>query len=121
VKISTKTKVLEFRRANFSSLRVQLGGVPRGASMEDKGASECRDFFRNALLEAQEQFIAFQGKGSRRSKRPPFDLTVSFSVCSKPKKKCTRGGKADEYPLRTTRALPGHAEMQLEKQKLSPN
>ena len=27
LKVSTKTKVLDFRRANFSSLRAQLGGV----------------------------------------------------------------------------------------------
>lgn len=30
-------------------------------------------------------------------------------------------GKGGEYPLRTTRALPGFAEVQLEKQKLSLN
>ena len=28
LKVSTKTKVLDFRRANFSSLRAQLGGIP---------------------------------------------------------------------------------------------
>ncbi|GAB0209268.1 mitochondrial enolase superfamily member 1 [Grus japonensis] len=60
LKVSTKTKVLDFRRANFSSLRAQLGGIPWEASVEDKGASECWEFFKNALLEAQKQFIPFK-------------------------------------------------------------
>ena len=71
LKVSTKTKVLDFRRANFSLLRAQLGGILWKASMEDKGASECWEFFKNALLEAQKQFIPFKGKGSRQSKRLP--------------------------------------------------
>ena len=70
LKVSTKTKVLDLRRANFSSLRAHLGGTPWEASMEDKGVRECWDFFKNALLEAQKQFIPFKGKRSRRSKRP---------------------------------------------------
>jgi len=52
LKVSTKTKVLDFRRANFSSLRAQLGGIPWEASMEDKGAGECWEFFKNSFLEA---------------------------------------------------------------------
>ncbi|GAB0204370.1 hypothetical protein GRJ2_002902600 [Grus japonensis] len=71
LKVSTKTKVLDFRRANFSLLRGQLGGILWEASMEDKGASECWEFFKNALLEAQNQFIPFKGKGSRQNKRLP--------------------------------------------------
>jgi len=40
--------------------------------MEDKGASECWQFFQNAPLEAQKQFVPFKGEGSRWSKRPPW-------------------------------------------------
>ena len=42
LKVSIKmTKVLDFTRANFSSLRAQLGGTLWEASREDKAASEC--------------------------------------------------------------------------------
>jgi len=80
--------------------------------MEDKGASKCWDFFKNALLEAQNQFMPSKGKVRElgRARDPP-GLTASFWICSKPKEKCTRDGKADKHPLRTTRALPGHAEI----------
>ena len=40
--------------------------------MDDKGASESWEFFKNSLLEAQSQFIPYKGKGSKRSKRPPW-------------------------------------------------
>lgn len=46
LKVSIKTKVLDFRRGNFSLLRAQLGGIPWEASTEDKGASEGREFFQ---------------------------------------------------------------------------
>jgi len=70
LKVSTTTQVLDFRRANFSSFRAHLGGILWEAFMEDKGASECWDFFKNALLEAQKHFIPFKGKRGRQSKRP---------------------------------------------------
>ena len=83
-----------------------MGGVLWEASMEDKGASQCWEFFKNALLEAQNLFIPSKGKESRQraEQETPLDLTVSFRVCSKPKEKCARHGKVDEHTLRTTRA-----------------
>ena len=71
LKVSSKTRVLDFRRSNFSALRAQLGGIRCQASMEYKGASESWEFFKNSLLEAQSQFIPYKGKGSKRSKSPP--------------------------------------------------
>ncbi|PKU34839.1 hypothetical protein llap_14859 [Limosa lapponica baueri] len=44
LKLSTKTEAFDFRRANFSSLRAQLGGILWEASTEDKGASKCWEF-----------------------------------------------------------------------------
>ncbi|GAB0183630.1 highly reducing polyketide synthase PKS6 [Grus japonensis] len=61
LKVSTKTKVLDFRRVNFSLLRAQFGVIPWETSMEDKGASKCWEFFKNTLLEAQNQFILIKG------------------------------------------------------------
>lgn len=40
------------------------------AFMEHKGASECWEFFKNTLLEAQKPFMPFKGEGS--SERPPW-------------------------------------------------
>lgn len=40
--------------------------------MEHKGAGEFWEIFKNTFLEAQNQFIPLQDKGSRLSKRPPW-------------------------------------------------
>lgn len=39
------------------------------ASLEEKGACECWEFFKNALLEAKKQLIPSKDKRSRQSKR----------------------------------------------------
>lgn len=57
-----------------------------------------RSFWRT-LLEAQKLLVIFR----RREARNPFDLTVSFWVCQKPKEKCTRHKRGDKYLLRATR------------------
>lgn len=72
LKINTKTKGLDTRKANFSLLRAQLKETASEASIDDKGASKCWEFFKNTLLEAQKQFIPFEGEGSRQSKKPPW-------------------------------------------------
>lgn len=94
------------------------GQIPGKASTEGKEAKECWDFFKNALLRAQNQFFPFKDEGCRRSKSP-LDLTVSFLVCSKAKH--ARDGNVDKCLLRTTWTLPGCAKMQLEKKKLNSN
>lgn len=66
-----KTKGLDFRRANFSVLRAELEEIPL-TSMEDKGASECWEFFENNLLNPHHQFFATIGKGSGENKSPPW-------------------------------------------------
>lgn len=113
LKLSTKGKVLDFRRAKFSLHRGQLRGNPREASMDKKGTKiEC---FKHVFLEIQNYFIPFKGKESWQSKRFPLALWTSESAS---KEKCTRDGKVDEQPLRNTRALPGCAQMKFKKQKL---
>lgn len=54
-KVSSKTKVLHFRRANISSLRAQLGGILWKSSMEHKDSSKCWEFFKSNALEAKNQ------------------------------------------------------------------
>ncbi|KAK4826132.1 hypothetical protein QYF61_005284 [Mycteria americana] len=104
LKVSTKTKVLDFRRANFSSLRAQLGGIPWEASMEDKGASECWEFFKNALLEAQNQFIPFKGKGSRQSKRPPW-LNCELLSLLRTKREAYQRWKSRRIPVENYKGI----------------
>lgn len=101
-----------------SLLRAQLGGILWEVSMEDKGANYTGA--RSSLLEAQKHFIPLKGKGSRRIKRPPWLNSVLLSLL-KTRERHTRDGKVDEYLVRATRTLPGHAEMQLEMEKLSSN
>ncbi|PKU45477.1 rna-directed dna polymerase from mobile element jockey-like [Limosa lapponica baueri] len=67
LKVSKKTQFLVFRRANFSLLRVQLAGILWEASMKDKGDSECWEFLKNPLLEAQKQPIPFKALLGPRS------------------------------------------------------
>ena len=60
--------------------------------MEDKGTNECWEFFNNALLEAQKQFIPFKGKGSRESKRPPWLNCKLLSLLKTTREACQRRG-----------------------------
>lgn len=86
-----------------------MGGITWETSMWDKEAIECWEFFRNALLEAQNQFILFKGRGSRQSERPTC-LNSELPVLLKCKEMPTRNGKADENLLKTTGALPECAD-----------
>ena len=70
LKTSSRTKTLDFRRANFKMLRAQLRGIPWEASMEGKGACICWESFKNNLLETQEQSIPCKVKGRWQNKRP---------------------------------------------------
>ncbi|GAB0178838.1 P protein [Grus japonensis] len=74
LKVSTKTKGLDFRRANISLLIAQLGGIPWEASMEDKGTRECREFFKSALLGTQNQFILLKALGTKIQLNANMDL-----------------------------------------------
>ena len=60
LKASSRTKILDFRRANFKMLRARLQGIPWEASMEGKGACECWELFKNSLLKAQEHLHPLQ-------------------------------------------------------------
>ena len=102
--VSAKTKILDFRRANFSSLRPQLGEIPWEASLEDKGASECWEIFKNALLEAQNQFIPFKGKESRQSKRPPW-LNCELLRLLKTKREEYQKWKSGQIPVENYKGI----------------
>jgi len=58
--------------------------------MEDKGASECWECFKNTLLEAQKHFIHFKGKGSRHSERPAWLNSEVLSLLKTKREVCHR-------------------------------
>ncbi|PKU49415.1 rna-directed dna polymerase from mobile element jockey-like [Limosa lapponica baueri] len=128
MKVSTKTKALDFRGANFSSLRAQLAEIPWKASMEHKGISECWDFFKNTLLEVQKPFIPFIGQiylagdqlcGKRPGGPGRQQAQYESTVCCSGKESQQDGGLHQQghhqqrqrrhYPtlLRTCQATPG--------------
>ena len=81
-----------------------MGGILWEASMEDKGASKCWEFFKNALLEAQKQFIPFKGKGSRQSKRPPW-LNCKLLSLLKTKRETYQRWKSGRIPVENYRGI----------------
>lgn len=84
--------------------------------MEDEGTCECCQFFKDTLLEAQNQFMLFKGKESRWNKRLPW-LKCELLSLLKTKREAYQRWK-------THGELQGHCQgeqMQLEKQKLSSN
>lgn len=90
LKVSIKTKVLDFRRANFSLLRAQLGGILWEASTEDKGASEGWEFFQECFLGSTKVIHRQIG----RARDPLAKLQASESAQNQ--ETHTRDGKADK-------------------------
>ena len=122
LKVSSKTRILDFRRANFSALRAQLGGIRWEASMDDIGASECWEVFKNSLLEAQSQFILYKGKGkgSKWSKRPPW-LNHDLLGLLKSKREAHQRWRSGGLSAEKYKGIAESAETQLEKQNPSSN
>lgn len=52
---------------------------------------------------------------------PPLVYLRASQSAQNQKRSISRDEKADKHPLRTTKAFPGCAEVQLEKQNLSSN
>lgn len=47
LKTSSRTKSLNFRKANFNMLIFQLQGIPQKAFVEGKDAFDCRELFNS--------------------------------------------------------------------------
>ncbi|PKU31488.1 rna-directed dna polymerase from mobile element jockey-like [Limosa lapponica baueri] len=89
LKTSSRTKILDFRRTDFNTLRAQLRGIPWEASIDGKRACGCWELkFKNSLLEAQEQSIPYKGKGRRQNKRPPWLNNEILGVLKSKKEAC---------------------------------
>ena len=81
-----------------------MGGIPWEASVEDKGASDCWEFFKKSLLEAQNQLILFKSKGSRWSKRPPW-LNCKLLSLLKTKREAYQRWKSGLIPIENYKGI----------------
>uniref|UniRef100_A0A8B9ZFV9 Reverse transcriptase domain-containing protein n=1 Tax=Anas platyrhynchos TaxID=8839 RepID=A0A8B9ZFV9_ANAPL len=67
---TSKTTVLDFRRADFRLLRTLVGGVPWEAVLKGRGVQEGWVLFKRQILMAQERSIPMCPKMSHRGRRP---------------------------------------------------
>ncbi|XP_050786243.1 uncharacterized protein LOC127037978 isoform X1 [Gopherus flavomarginatus] len=65
---SSKICTLDFRKADFDSLRELMGRIPWEANMRGKGVQESWLYFKEALLRAQEQTIPMCKQNSKYGK-----------------------------------------------------
>lgn len=91
---SNKKKLLDFR-TNFSSGRDSLGNFHGELKSQHAGS------FSRISSWKHRQFIPFRGERSSQGKWP----LLSFWARSKPKKRCSRDGNVNKYPLRTPASL----------------
>uniref|UniRef100_A0A8B9TL00 Reverse transcriptase domain-containing protein n=2 Tax=Anas TaxID=8835 RepID=A0A8B9TL00_ANAPL len=67
---TSKTTVLDFRRADFGLLRTLVGGVSWEAVLKGRGVQEGRALFKRQILMAQERSVPMCPKMSQRGRRP---------------------------------------------------
>ncbi|CAM5172065.1 unnamed protein product [Eretmochelys imbricata] len=69
-KVSSRIRTLDFRKADFDSLRERMGRIPWGTNMKGKGVQESWLYFKESLLRLQGQTIPMCRKNSKYSRRP---------------------------------------------------
>ncbi|XP_065409830.1 uncharacterized protein LOC135972960 isoform X1 [Chrysemys picta bellii] len=84
-KESSRIRTLDFRKADFDSLREQMGRIPWENNMKGKGVQESWLYFKESLLQLQEQTIPMCRKNSKYG-RPPAWLNSEILADLKRKK-----------------------------------
>ncbi|XP_065411777.1 uncharacterized protein LOC135973241 [Chrysemys picta bellii] len=69
-KESSRIRTLDFRKADFDSLREQMGRIPWENNMKGKEVQESWLYFKESLLQVQEQTIPMCRKNSKYGRRP---------------------------------------------------
>uniref|UniRef100_K7F0W4 Reverse transcriptase domain-containing protein n=1 Tax=Pelodiscus sinensis TaxID=13735 RepID=K7F0W4_PELSI len=69
-KESSKIHTLDFRKADFDSLRDLMGRIPWDANMKGKGVQDSWQYFKEALLKAQKETIPTRSKRGKHGRRP---------------------------------------------------
>ncbi|CAM4601352.1 unnamed protein product [Lepidochelys olivacea] len=69
-KVSSRIRTLDFRKADFDSLRERMGRIPWRTNLKGKGVQESWLYFKESLLRLQGQTIPMSRKNSKYSRRP---------------------------------------------------
>ncbi|CAM5085999.1 unnamed protein product [Natator depressus] len=69
-KVSSRIRTLDFRKADFDSLREQMARIPWRTNMKGKGVQESWLYFKESLLRLQGQTIPMSRRNSKHGKRP---------------------------------------------------
>ncbi|CAM5110091.1 unnamed protein product [Eretmochelys imbricata] len=69
-KVSSRIRTLDFRKADFDSLRERMGRIPWGTNMKGKGVQKSWLYFKESLLRLQGQTIPMCRKNSKYGRRP---------------------------------------------------
>ncbi|CAM4574228.1 unnamed protein product [Lepidochelys olivacea] len=68
-KVSSRIRTLDFRKADFDSLRELMGRIPWGNNMRGKGVQESWLYFKESLMRLQGQTIPMCRKNSKYGRR----------------------------------------------------
>ena len=69
-RVTSKTAILNFQRADFDLLRTLVAGVPWESLLTGRGVQEAWTLLKMEILKAQEQAAPECRKASHRGKRP---------------------------------------------------
>ncbi|CAM4551145.1 unnamed protein product [Caretta caretta] len=100
-KESSRIQTPDFRKAEFDSLREQMGKIPWENRMRGKGVQECWLYFKESLLRLQGQTIPMCRKNSKYGRQPAW-LNSEILAALKYKKEAYKKWKIgqmtrDEY------------------------
>jgi len=70
IRVISRIKTLDTRRANFGLFKELLGGIPWAKALEGRGVQKCWLLFKHHFLHAQEQCIPLRKKSSKGGRRP---------------------------------------------------
>ncbi|CAM4557941.1 unnamed protein product [Lepidochelys kempii] len=68
-KVSSRIRTLDFRKADFDSLRERMARIPWGTNLKGKGVQESWLYFKESLLRLQGQTIPMSRKNSKYGRR----------------------------------------------------
>nr|XP_048724541.1 RNA-binding motif, single-stranded-interacting protein 1 isoform X1 [Caretta caretta]XP_048724542.1 RNA-binding motif, single-stranded-interacting protein 1 isoform X1 [Caretta caretta]XP_048724543.1 RNA-binding motif, single-stranded-interacting protein 1 isoform X1 [Caretta caretta]XP_048724544.1 RNA-binding motif, single-stranded-interacting protein 1 isoform X1 [Caretta caretta] len=69
-KVSSRIRTLDFRKADFDSLRERMARIPWRTNLKGKGVQESWLYFKESLLRLQGQTIPMSRKNSKYGRRP---------------------------------------------------
>ncbi|XP_074986240.1 uncharacterized protein LOC142072657 [Caretta caretta] len=128
-KVSSTIRTLDFRKADFDSLRERMARIPWGTNLKGKGVQESWLYFKESLLRLQGQTIPMSRKNSKYGRRPAW-LNGEILADLKHKKEAYKKWKVghmtrEEYKniaracRNVIRRAKSHLELQLARDVMS--